>query len=182
MTKAIPSPGVSASARTARPRGRRISLAPGLRAGSEEAALNKHWRTYFLAALVETSCVKASAQMAGVSPARAYRTRREDPAFAAQWRTALCEGYDNLEQELLAYLRNPDPARKMDVTNALRLLAHHRAARAEQRAPTDERSEQEVLDSIDAMIDQMRERAAANAALLAEMDDDSGEESDLGAA
>ena len=42
----------------------------------------------------------------------------------------------------------------------------------------DQRSEQEVLDSIDAMIDQMRERAAANAALLAEADDGEG---DLGA-
>lgn len=178
MTKAISSPGVSASARPARPRGRRITLAPGLRSGAEDAALNKHWRVYFLAALVETSCVRASAQQAGISPTRAYRARREDAAFAAQWRIALCEGYDNLEQELLAYLRNPDPARKMDVANALRLLAHHRAARAEQRAPADERSEQDVLDSIDAMIDQMRERAAANAALLAEADDGEG---DLGA-
>lgn len=178
MTKAIFPPGTPVPARPPRPHGRRIKLAPGLRAAAGEAALNKHWRTYFLAALVETSCVKAAAQMAGISPARAYRARREDPVFAAQWRTALFEGYENLELELLAYLRNPDPARKMDVANALRLLAHHRTVKAEERAPADERSEQEVLDSIDAMIDQMRERAAANAALLAEADDGEG---DLGA-
>lgn len=178
MTKAISPSGAPAPVRTPRPRGRRIKLAPALRAAAGETALNKHWRTYFLAALVETSCVKASAQIAGVSPTRAYRARREDPAFAAQWRTALAEGYENLELELLAHLRNPDPARKIDVANALKLLTHHRAAKAEQRAPVDERSEQEVLDSIDAMIDQMRERAAANAALLAEADDGEG---DLGA-
>ncbi|MDP3906333.1 hypothetical protein [Novosphingobium sp.] len=181
MTKAISPPGVPVPVRTPRSRGRRIKLAPALRAAAGETSLNKHWRTYFLAALVETSCVKASAAVAGISPTRAYRARREDPAFAAQWRTVLAEGYENLELELLAYLRNPDPARKLDVANALRLLAHHRTAKAEQRAPTDDRSEQEVLDSIDAMIDQMRERAAANAALLAEPDGDHGGEGELGA-
>jgi hypothetical protein len=45
---------------------------------------------------------------------------------------------------------------------------------AHERAAQDDRSEQEVLDSIDAMIDSMRERAAANAAQLQGSDNQDG--------
>jgi len=90
---------------------------------------------------------------------------------------ALAQGYENLEMELLGYLRAPAPERKMDVANAIRLLTLHRQSVAHQRANQDDRSEQEVLDSIDAMIDDMRQRAAANAAQLAEAEapDEQGE-------
>ena len=84
------------------------------------------WRIAFLEALAETSSVTASARRAGVPLQTVYKTRRRDPAFAAQWRAALHEGYDNLEMELLGYLRDPQPARKFDVASALRLLAAHR--------------------------------------------------------
>lgn len=134
-----------------------------------ETKKNRHWRGEFLAALADTSNVSAAAA-AGVHPSRPYKVRREDPAFAGQWRAALCAGYDNLEMELLGHLRNPDPARKMDVANGLRLLIHHRQTVARERAQEDNRSEQEVLDSIDAFIDRMRENAVANARLLAEPD------------
>ena len=86
---------------------------------------------------------------------------------AAQWRIALAQGYENLEMELLANLRAPGKAAKMDVANAIRLLSLHRETAARARALADNRNEAEVLESIDAMIDEMRERAAANAALLA---------------
>lgn len=160
----------SASRGIGEPRKRkpRTRITPAQRAIGDEAPLSKHWRTYFLAALIETSNVTASAAQAGVSPSRAYKVRREDPDFAAQWRVALREGYENLEMELLGYLRNPDPERKMDVANGLRLLIKHREFAAHERALEDNRNEQEVLDSIDRMIDDMRQRAAANAALLVE--------------
>lgn len=142
-------------------------LAGLLRSADSEGKLHKHWRTYFLAALVETSNVKASAEHAGISPSRAYKVRSEDLAFAAQWHAAMLEGYEHLEMETLAYLRSGDPTRKMDVAAAIRLLLHHAETVARQRALQDNRSEQDVLDSINAMIDEMRERAATNAALLA---------------
>lgn len=162
-----PSSGETPRARPRRKSKPRIKIAPRLRAEEGEDRLSKHWRTYFLAALVETSNVSASAARAGIAPSRAYKVRREDPNFAAEWHAALQEGYDHLEMETLAHLRQPDPARKIDVGGAIRLLTLHREEVAHQRALVDHRDEQEVLDSIDAMLDEMRERAAANAAILA---------------
>lgn len=167
MTKAQKAPGSSPRARATRPRKPAIKLPAKLRQNEDNPG-NRHWRTYFLAHLVETSNISASAKAAGIATARAYRTRQDDPEFAAQWRLALAQGYENLEMELLGYLRNPQPERKLDVANAIRLLTLHRQSVAHSRALQDDRSEQEVLDSIDAMIDEMRERAAANTAQLAE--------------
>ena len=92
-----------------------------------EGKIDKHWRTYFLQKLAETSNVTASAAHAGVATSRAYKTRREDAKFAAAWRAALFEGYQHLEMEVLGYLRAAEPDRKFDVANALRLLAAHQA-------------------------------------------------------
>lgn len=167
MTKAATSHGSEPPAHAAKTRKKAVKLPPALREAEGESKLNKHWRVYFLAALIDTSNVKLSAAQAGISASRAYRVRREDPDFAAQWRVALCEGYENLEMDLLGFLRSPAPEQKLDVPNGIRLLTLHRQFVAQQRALTDDRSEQEVLDSIDAMIDDMRERAAANALLIA---------------
>jgi hypothetical protein len=180
MSKASPAPRetscvASKLPRKTRPRKKSITIPRAIRDQDGEGPLNKHWRTYFLTALIETSNVTASAEVAGISPSRAYRVRREDENFAAQWRVALREGYDNLEMELLGYLRSGDPARKMDVTNGIRLLSQHRATVAHDRALEDNCSEREVLESIDAMIDDMRARAAANAAILAEADTDTAD-------
>lgn len=158
----------SPAAAPCRARRKRTKISAAARREAAEEPLNKHWRGYFLQALAETSNVTAAAAKAGVSPSRAYKLRRDNPDFAAQWQAALQEGYDHLEIEVLGYLRNPDPARKVDVTAAIRLLAAHREAVARERALADNRDERAVLDSIDAMIDEMRERAAANAALMAE--------------
>lgn len=167
MTKAQAVPDEQPRAQTTPNRKPKIKLPAKLRE-ADAIPGNKHWRVYFLAHLVETSNISAAAKAAGVATARAYRTRQDDPEFAAQWRVALAQGYENLEMELLCYLRDPSPERKMDVANGIRLLTLHRQSVAQQRATNDDRSEQEVLDSIDAMIDQMRVRAATNAAQLAE--------------
>jgi hypothetical protein len=170
MTMAPKKPGAQPRVRTDRRRKPAIKLPAKLRE-QDDIPSNRHWRTYFLFHLVETSNITAAAKSAGIATSRAYRTRQDDPEFAAQWQVALAEGYKNLEMELLGYLRNPSPEHKMDVANAIRLLTLHRQTVAQQRAQHDDRSEQEVLDSIDAMIDEMRQRSAANSALLDEPDD-----------
>lgn len=153
----VPAPEVGEGIVPAEPASIAVPLDPG-------------WRLRFLEALAETSNVRASAARAGIPVRTAYKTRRADPAFAARWRKALHEGYDHLEMELLGYLRDPQAGPKMDVASALRLLAAHRDAVARERALEDEEDEQEVLDSIDRFIDQMRERRLANEAILAGRD------------
>ena len=129
------------------------------------ASRNTQWRTCFLEALAETSNVTASAARASVDARTVYKTRRDDAGFAAKWLAALREGYDNLEIELLGYLRDPAPGRKMDVTAALRLLAAHRETVERQRALMAEDDEDGLLDSLDRFIDDMCLRREANAAI-----------------
>jgi len=114
----------------------------------------------FLELLAETSNVTASAHSANLPISTVYKLKRLDPGFAAKWRTALYEGYEQLEMEVLAYLRGNLPEKKLDVANALRLLAAHRKTVAEIRAVEEDEDEQAVLDSIDEMIDRMRAQAA----------------------
>jgi hypothetical protein len=170
MTNAKAAPGKPARATTTvrKPRRKRTKITEAQKEAGGEEALHKHWRVYFLAALAETSNVTAACAASGVCASRAYKVRREDPMFARSWRDALYEGYENLELETLHRLRAGDPDKRYDIANAIRLLAAHRETIAQERARRDNRDEQAVLDSIDAMIDQMRERAAANAVAAAE--------------
>ena len=139
------------------------TLTPKQRLQEDEGKIDKHWRTYFLQKLAETSNVTASAAYASVATSRAYKTRREDAGFAAAWYDALVEGYQHLEMEVLGYLRTAEPDRKFDVANALRLLAAHKATiAAQKRVDPEEEDDQAVFDSIDAMIDEMRERSLAS--------------------
>lgn len=163
MTKAIVS-----SAAKPRSKPSKTKIIPVQRDEEVEGDVNKHWRTYFLQKLAETSNVKASAAYAGAATSRAYKARRADGRFAAAWRAALLEGYEHLEMEVLGFLRGAQPDHKFDVANAIRLLTAHRATVAQQRAlQGDDEDEQAVFDSIDAMIDEMRERSIANEATLA---------------
>jgi AcrR family transcriptional regulator len=132
------------------------------------------WKRAFLEALAETSNVSASAARVNVPTRTVYRLKREDPEFAARWLAALREGFDNLQMELLGYLRDPQPKRKMDVAAALRLLSAHREAVERERALRDDDDEQAVLDSIDAFLEDMRQRRLANAAILLEAESDDG--------
>jgi hypothetical protein len=159
-----------------KPRKKSVKLTPSQRKEAGEGKLNKHWRTYFLQALAETSNVKRSATKARISQSRAYKARREDPAFAARWRAALLEGYEHLEMEVLGYLRSTRTSRKFDVPSAIRLLTLHRDTIAQERARTAPYDRQMVLESIDATIDRMREQRTANTGLLATTS--SGSESD----
>jgi len=128
------------------------------------------WRTSFLEALAETSNVSASAVRANIPVRTVYKLRRTDPDFASKWLAALHEGYDNLEMEVVGYLRDPAPTRKMDVTAALRLLSAHRETVERQRALTAEEDEQATVEALDAFFEGLRQRRLANERLLAAPD------------
>jgi hypothetical protein len=132
----------------------------------------KNWRQTFLAALADTSNVTAAAERADISPSWVYKTRREDAEFARLWLRALCEGYDNLEMDLLHRLRcgegKETDGRKFDNATAFRLLVAHKQNVARQHALRDNESEEEILAAINAKLDAMRERERQVAAMLAE--------------
>lgn len=116
------------------------------------------WRSAFLDALAETSNVTASAERANVKPRVVYALRRENPEFAARWRAALYEGYLNLEMEVLGYLRDPDPASKMDVANALRLLAAHKESVAREQAQRANVNAADVRASLARKVEALRQQ------------------------
>lgn len=132
----------------------------------------KNWRATFLATLADTSSIKGAAKAANISPTWVYKTRREDPAFRRHWFDALCEGYDNLEMDLLLRLRMGESkdadAPKFDNAIAFRTLMAHRESVARFKAEREEESEEEILASINAKLDAMRERERAVARMLAE--------------
>lgn len=81
---------------------------PGARttgAAPKKAPTFAQWSKTFLAELAITSNVTASAAKAGICKSQAYEARRIKPEFNRTWQQALCEGYDNLEMELLHRLR-----------------------------------------------------------------------------
>lgn len=130
----------------------------------DEEKLNRHWRTEFLAALAETSNVTAAAAAAGVHPSRPYKVKRLEPDFARLWRTALCEGYDNLEMEVLHRLRfgeSKDVDRKFDNATALRILGQHRETVARERALRDNADIGAVRASIHAKLASLRQEVQA---------------------
>ena len=135
----------------------------------------KNWKSIFLNELAETSNVKAAADAAGVSQSLVYKTRREDADFARQWYAALAEGYDNLEMELLSRLRegrleDVDEAgnkRKFDIGTAFRCLIAHRETVAKEKGRATLDDEIATMKSINAKIDQIREREEKAAELEA---------------
>jgi hypothetical protein len=141
-------------------------------------ARTAHWRALFFDALVETSNVSAAAARAKVPTRTVYKLRREDRDFAAKWQAALAEGYDNLEMEVVGYLRDPAPTRKMDVTAALRLLSAHRDTVERRRALTAEEDEKATLESLDAFFEGLKQRRLANEQALREAgnDNDDGDQ------
>lgn len=139
---------------------------------AERRASFSDWSRTFLSELAASSNVSASARKAGIHPSTAYEARRTDPEFNRQWRTALCEGYDHLEMDLLHRLRMGEikPARDakrgvrtFDNATAFRLLAAHREAAAQERAIRENQDADAILASIDAKLDSMRERALKRA-------------------
>jgi hypothetical protein len=130
------------------------------------------WSKLFLAELAATSNVTASAKKAGIGTGTAYEARRTKPEFNRAWQQALCEGYDHLEMELLARLRGgevkPAPGAKrgvraFDNATAFRLLAAHRDSAARQRAVRNHEDAEAIILSINAKLEQMRQRRLAAA-------------------
>ncbi len=134
---------------------------------AEDDKLTRHWRSIFLGALADTSNVSGSARLAGVTPGHAYKVRRNEPNFAREWLSALCEGYDNLEMELLYRLRHgvgaDSDGRKFDNAIAFRQLAMHRESAARHRAMRSNEDSEQVLLSINAKLDLMRARMSGQA-------------------
>lgn len=127
---------------------------------ASDTAAHAGWRRVFLEQLAQTSDVADSAGAAGVAADLAYRLRRNDPAFARDWRAALIEGYEHLELETLQRLRmgtGKDDA-KFDIANAMRMLALHKDALASERAEHETRDEEALYASIDAKLARIRAR------------------------
>ncbi|OJW68774.1 MAG: hypothetical protein BGO57_09695 [Sphingomonadales bacterium 63-6] len=143
---------------------------PGAAARRAATPPASSWRRAFLAALAETSNVARAARKAGVPISTVYDTRRKKPDFARQWRDALCEGYDNLEMELLGRLREGEikraPGAKMGVrsfdnANAFRLLSVHREGAAQARAERAHLSAAEIRAALERKIAAMRAQVLA---------------------
>ena len=129
-----------------------------------EARKNLHWRKTFLTALAETSNVTAAADAAGVHPSRPYKVKRQEPDFAREWHTALLEGYDALEIDVLHRLRfgeARDADRKFDNATALRLLTQHRETVARERAMRENEDVATVRASLDAKLARLRQQVMA---------------------
>lgn len=160
--------------------GRGANAAGGAENPPPRAARNAGWRRLFLEALAESSNVSASALAANVPLRTAYRERRKDSRFRAEWYDALLEGYEHLEMETLQRLRmgtgKDEP--KFDIANALRLLALHRETVARERARREDEDEDKILASLDAKIEAMRAREEAAARLLNETGEDDDAQND----
>jgi len=131
----------------------------------------KNWDKTFINALGETSNVKAACDIARISQAAVYKKRREDSDFAAAWYAALAEGYDNLEMDLLARLREgrledidaEGNKRKFDIGTAFRCLIAHRETVNREKNRQTLADEVVTMKAINAKIDELRakeERAA----------------------
>lgn len=126
----------------------------------------------FFARLAETSCVTAAAKAAGVNRSRVYAERKRCAAFEQDWHAALCDGYDRLEQKLLADTLKPVSPRAKDATIKARqvqqriglmLLAQHRATvrgdgPKKPVRPGLPRDAKSVRKRLEARFDEMRKR------------------------
>lgn len=133
------------------------------------------WMRAFLVALAETSNVTAAAQKAGITLSHVYKIRRADAGFARKWLSALCEGYDNLELELLHRLRSgaagADKDRRFDNATAFRLLAAHRDSAAREKAMRDNADSERIVQSINDKLEHMRQRSVEIGEYVEEGDD-----------
>lgn len=152
------------------PAARPVRAASRTASPAHKVAKNRAWTRPFLAALAETSNVAAAARKAGIDVSTAYQRRRHDIAFNRAWQVALCEGYDNLELELLHRLRTGEvkpatgakrAARTFDNATAFRLLAAHRDSAVRERAQREQVSAAEIRASIDRKVEELRQRVLA---------------------
>lgn len=136
----------------------------------------KNWTTTFINALGETSNVKAACDLARISQAAVYKKRREDADFARAWYAALAEGYDNLEMDLLARLREgrledvdaEGNKRKFDIGTAFRCLIAHRETVNREKNRQTLTDEVVTMKAINAKIDELRAKEGRAAELEAQ--------------
>lgn len=130
-------------------------------------AATARWTKAFLAALADSSNVAAAARKAGIDVSTAYLRRRNDPDFNRQWQIALCEGYDNLEMDLLHRLRTGElkaaagakrATRSFDNATALRLLGAHRESAVRERAVRAHVNAADIRAAIDRKVEDLRRR------------------------
>jgi len=163
---------------------RRKARRAGAGVEPQQSALAQNWRSEFLAKLAETSNVRQSCEAAGVNPSTVYDLRRRDAGFAQRWLDALCEGYDNLEMEMLHHLRSGErgDAPKFNFAVALRMLLAHRETVNREKARRIDVDVEDVRASIDHKIAMMRESVLARRAAGSDSDDrdDSGDRGDRG--
>lgn len=129
----------------------------------------------FLEHLAASSNVAASARKAGIANSTLYLWRSSDAGFCADWLTALETGYALLESMMLhraqkgvvrrKYYQDKliDTVREFDDAMSFRLLQAHRDTVATMRAISaqlagEERSEEDVAQSLRMKLDLMRER------------------------
>lgn len=139
-------------------------------AGNEARALGNTWRRNFLSKLAETSNVRYACDYAGVNPTTVYDLRRRDPGFQQRWLDALCEGYDNLEMEMLHALRRGEgkDSPKYNFAVALRMLQAHRDTVGREKARRIDVDVEQVRASIALKFEKMRDRVLARRAREAE--------------
>ncbi|MGH6786802.1 MAG: hypothetical protein ACREBO_08225 [Novosphingobium sp.] len=130
------------------------------------------WSKVFLAELAATSNVTAAAKKAKAPISTVYDARRNRPEFNRAWFQALCEGYAHLEMELLHRLRTGEvkPAagakkgvRTFDNAIALRQLAAHKESVGRAKAVRSHADAEAIVQSINAKLEQMRQRRLAAA-------------------
>lgn len=164
---------------------RRDRRRPAGGAGTEEGRLSQFWRRDFFAQLAETSNIRKACEVAGINPSTVYDLRRRDVNFAQRWNAALCEGYDNLEMEMLQNLRTCEAGASVPKYNyaaAMRMLLAHRETVQREKARRVDVSAAEIQASIELKVAQMRDRVlareaaeAAEAQRTAEVEADDGD-------
>ena len=106
-------------------------------------------REAFLVELAASCNIVRAAALVGMGQSGAYRLRKREPDFAAQWQAALEIGYERLETALArraletvgefpieALDERSEPVEKMTVDQAIRILTIHRESVRQGQART----------------------------------------------
>jgi hypothetical protein len=128
----------------------------------------------FIELLAMTGKVRMAARAVGMSDRSARDLRLRDPAFDLSWHKALNDGYDRMEEELLARAMGRaegeegttdgfDPVLAMKLLQ-MRAAGQRSGGRGAIRAPMSPASDQEALDAkllarLDALAEQLQKRS-----------------------
>jgi hypothetical protein len=102
-----------------------LTIAKGQQAREQRMA---KWQAAFVRALRKCPNVRASAKAAGVSAWTAYRARKADSSFAAQWDEALQESVSEVEMRAFEIALQGDPTSSATAKLIEMVLKAHRPA------------------------------------------------------